>query len=77
MNVVTLVYIHLLIFYLDRISDRIIPQEMVNNNLEQDIGKIFSVFSYDAVWTENRTCHLPNNEHMRYVFRFSHGWVNE
>ncbi len=36
------------------------------------IGTTFNVFSYDAVWTENRTHHLLDDERMRYGLRQSY-----
>ena len=31
------------------------------------VGTAFNVFSFDAVWVEHRTHHLPNAEQIRYV----------
>ncbi len=36
------------------------------------VGKTFNVYSHDAaVWSENRTHHLPDDEWMHYVLRYS------
>ncbi len=37
------------------------------------VGTTFNVFSYDAVWAELRTHHLPNAGRMRYRLRQTRG----
>ncbi len=37
------------------------------------VGTTFNVFSYDAVWAENWTHHLPNAGRMRYLLRHKRG----
>ncbi len=40
------------------------------------VGTTFNVFSYDAVWAENLTLHLPNAGRMRYMFCYTpQTWV--
>ncbi len=41
------------------------------------VGPTFTVSSYDAVCTKNRTHHLQNTEMMRYVIRQSHTQVSQ
>ena len=38
------------------------------------MGTTFNVFSYDAVWAEHRTHHLPNAEQIRYVLCHGRGF---
>ncbi len=40
------------------------------------VGTTFNVFSYDAVWAENWTHHLPNACRMRYLLPHRRGFKN-
>ena len=45
---------------------------VLGNELRLFLGTTFNAFSYEAALSEIQTHHLPDDEWMRYVLRYSH-----